>query len=100
MKPFILLTVTFLTLSVCGQTTKDTASIFRNLSLEICNCTFSKMKDNKPSTSLDSCHKVMVLKYNDSLKEIGIDPLTEVGIYKILNEVDSKLRINCPELTM
>ncbi|MGQ0739576.1 MAG: hypothetical protein ACT4OJ_10985 [Bacteroidota bacterium] len=99
MKPFILLTITFLALSVCGQTTKDTAIIFRNLSFEICNCTFSKMKDNKPSATLDSCHKAMVLKYNESLKEVGIDPLTEVGIYKILNEVDRKLLINCPELT-
>ena len=98
MKPFILLIVIFLTLSVCGQTTRDTATIFGNLSLEICNCTFSKMKNNKPSVTFDSCHKAMILKYNDSLKEVGIDPLTEVGIYKILNEVDRKLRINCPEL--
>ena len=99
MKPFILLTVTFLTLSVCGQTTKDTTTIFRNLSLEICNCTFSKMKDNKPSGTLDSCHKAMVLKYTDSLKQIGFDPLTQVGFYKIYNEVDRKFYLNCPEIT-
>ncbi len=99
MKPFLLLIVIFLTLSVFGQTTKDTATIFRNLSLEICNCTFSKMKNNKPSATLDSCHKAMVLKYGDRLKEVGIDPQTQVGIYKILNEVDLINRINCPELT-
>jgi len=99
MKPFILLVVIFLTLSVCGQTTKDTTTIFRNLSLEICNCTFSKMKDNKPSGTLDSCHKALVLKYTDSLKQMGFDPITEVGFWKLYNEVDRKLYLNCPELT-
>jgi len=33
------------------------------------------------------------------LKKVGLDPLTEAGIHKILNEVDHKIRINCPELT-
>jgi hypothetical protein len=99
MKPFILFIAIFLTHSAGGQTPKDTTTIFRNLSLAICNCTFSKMKDNKPSSTLDSCHKAMVLKYTDSLKQIGFDPILEVGFWKIYNEVDRKLYLNCPELT-
>jgi hypothetical protein len=99
MKNFILLIAIFLTLSVWGQTNKDTITIFRNLSLEICNCTFSKMKDNKASRTLDSCHKAIVLKYTDSLTQIGFDPIMEVGFRKIYNEVDRKLYLNCPELT-
>jgi hypothetical protein len=99
MKPFILLIAICLTLSAGGQTPKDTTSIFRNLSLEICNCTFSKMRDNKPSSALDTCRKAMVLKYTDSLKQMGFDPIMETGFWKLYNEVDRKLYLNCPELT-
>ena len=112
MKPLTFSTIILLTLSACGQTSKsskvvsqmssvskDTTTIYRNISLETCNCTFSTMKDNRPSTSIDSCYKAIVLKYNDSLKQLGFDPATQVGQFKLSNEVVGKLYQNCPDLS-
>ena len=112
MKPLTFSTIILLTLSACGQTTnngkgvsqtnsvsKDTTTIYRNISLETCNCTFSTMKNNKPSTSMDSCYKAALLKYNDSLKQLGFDPATQVGELKLANEVIGKLYRNCPDLS-
>lgn len=103
-------TIILLTLSACGQTpnsskgisqtssvSKDTTTIYRNISLETCSCTFSTMKNNKPSTSLDSCYKAVLLKYNDSLKLLGFDPVTQLGQIKLSNEVVGKLYRNCPD---
>ncbi len=78
---------------------KDTTTIYRNISLETCDCTFSTMKNNKPSTSMDSCYKAALLKYNDTLKQLGFDPATQVGEVKLANEVIGKLYGNCPDLS-
>jgi hypothetical protein len=112
MKPLTFSTIILLTLSACGQTpnsskgvshtssvSKDTTTIYRNISLETCNCTFSTMKNNKPSTSMDSCYQAVLLKYNDSLKQLGFDPATQVGQLKLSNEVVGKLYRNCPDLS-
>lgn len=112
MKPLSFSTIILLTISACGQTpkgdklinpanpvSKDTTAVYRNISLETCNCTFSTMKNNKPSTSMDSCYKAVLLKYNDSLKQIGFDPATQVGQLKLANEVVGKLYFNCPGLS-
>ena len=112
MKPFTFSTIVLLTLSACGQTpnsnkgvsqtssfSKDTTTIYRNISLETCNCIFSTMKNNKPSTSMDSCYQTVLFKYNDSLKQLGFDPTTQVGQNKLLNEVVGKLYRNCPDLS-
>jgi hypothetical protein len=112
MKPFTLSIIILLTLSACGQTpnsskgvshkssvSKDTTTIYRNISLETCNCTLSTMKNNKPSTSMDSCYQAVLLKYNDSLKQLGFDPTTQVGQLKLSNEVVGKLYRNCPDLS-
>ena len=101
-----------ITLSACGQSqnnnkgvsqtssvSKDTTTIYRNISLEICNCTFTTMKNNKPSTTMDSCYQAVLLKYNDSLKYLGFDPATQVGQNKLSNEVVGKLYRNCPDLS-
>ncbi len=57
------------------------------------------MKNNKPSTSIDSCYKAIILKYNDSLKQLGFDPVTQIGQNKLENEVIGKLYRNCPDLS-
>ena len=100
------------TLSACGQTSKsdkilkqrssisnDTTTIFRNISLEICNCTFSTMKNNKPTTSVDSCYKAVLSKYKDSLKQLGVDPATPAGELKLFNEVFLNIYNHCPGLS-
>ena len=112
MKPLTFSTIVLLTVSACGQTpnsskgisqtsfvSKDTTTIYRNISLETCNCTFSTMKNNKPSTSMDSCYQAVLLKYNDSLKQLGFDPATQVGQLRLSNEVVGKLYRNCPDLS-
>ena len=112
MKPLTFSTIILLTLSACGQTpnnskslsqtssvSKDTTTIYRNISLETCNCTFSTMRNNKPSTSMDSCYKAVLLKYTDSLKQLGFDPATQVGQLKLSNEFVGKLYRNCPDLS-
>lgn len=112
MKPLTFSIIILLTLSACGQTSKsdnasvqtnsvskDTVTIYRNISLEICNCTFSTMKSNKPSTTIDSCYKAVLAKYNDSLKVLGFDPATQAGNLKLSNEVIGKLYRNCPDLS-
>ncbi len=78
---------------------KDTTTIYRNISLETCNCIYSTMKNNKPSTSMDSCFQAVLLKYNDSLKQLGFDPATQIGQFKLSNEVVGKLYRNCPDLS-
>lgn len=107
MKHFTFSTLILLTLSACGQTsnsgdgsnqTTDTVTIYKNISLETCNCTSLTMKDNKPSTSIDSCYKIVLSKYNDSLKQLGFDPSTQVGQLKLSNEVIGKLDVNCPDI--
>jgi hypothetical protein len=107
MKPLTFSTMILLTLSACGQTSnsgnqpnqrKDTVTIYKNISLETCNCTSLTMRDNKPSTSIDSCYKAVLSKYNDSLKELGFDPSTQVGQVKLSNEVIGKLYVNCPDI--
>jgi hypothetical protein len=112
MKPLTFSTIILLTLSACGQApngskgvsqtssySKDTTTIYKNISLETCDCTFSTMKNNKPSTSMDSCYKAVLLKYSDSLKQLGFDPATQVGQNKLSNEVVGKLYRNCPDLS-
>ena len=111
MRHLIFSTIILLTFAACGQftkgnkaegetssTSKDTITIYRNISLETCNCIFSTMKNNKPSVSTDSCYKAVLLKYNDSLKQLGFDPTTQLGQTKLSNEVVGKLYLNCPEL--
>lgn len=90
----------FVTLSSCGQTVptdkqpsgnKPTSpeglAVYQNMTGEICNCTSSTMKNNKPSTSLDSCYKVVVDKYTDTLTKLGYDPALSAGKNKLLNEI-------------
>ena len=48
---------------------------------------------------MDSCYKAIVIKYTDSLKQLGFDPATQLGELKLSNEVISKLFRNCPDLS-
>ncbi|GAB2843367.1 hypothetical protein GCM10027043_52950 [Ferruginibacter profundus] len=48
---------------------------------------------------MDSCYQSVLLKYKDSLKQLGFDPATQVGQLKLINEVLNKLYLNCPDLS-
>lgn len=111
MTPRKFLAIFLLSISACAQAPgnengstnadpapKDTVTIFKNISSETCACTFSTMTNNKPSTSMDSCYKVILDKYNDSLQQLGFDPATQAGELKLANEVIYKLNQNCPDL--
>ncbi|MHA4847878.1 hypothetical protein ACX0G7_27170 [Flavitalea antarctica] len=112
MKSLTFSIIFFFTIFACGQTPKrerlvsqtdyitaDTTEIYKTISLETCNCTFSTMRNNKPSTSIDSCYKAVLLKYTDTLKRLGFDPAKQVGQLKLVNEVVGKLQLNCPGLS-
>jgi hypothetical protein len=100
MKPLNIVVLIFVTLSSCGQTVsndkqhttykptnQDALGVYQEMTSEICNCTSSTMKNNKPSTSLDSCYKVVLDKYTDTLKALGYDPASSVGQNKLSNEI-------------
>jgi hypothetical protein len=112
MRPLQFLIIILLTLTACGQTPKKDkassqtmsisvglATIYKSISTELCNCTFTTMKNNMPSTSIDSCYKAVLLKYTDSLKSFGLDPTTQSGELKVSNEVIGKLYLNCRDLS-
>jgi hypothetical protein len=100
MKTLNIVVLLFVTLSSCGQTvsndkqqtankptSQEALAVYQKMTGEICNCTSSTMKHNKPSTSLDSCYKVVLDKYTDSLKVLGYDPTSSVGQNKLSNEI-------------
>jgi hypothetical protein len=89
-----------LTLSSCGQMVstdrhqtaeklkvQEASAVYQKMTGEICDCTLSTMKNNKPSTSLDSCYAVVLDKYTDTLKDLGYDPVSSEGLIKLLKEV-------------
>jgi len=88
------------TLSSCGQTvstdrketsneltSQDASNIYKKITSEVCNCTLTTMKNNRPSTTLDSCYKIGIEKFSDTLKILGFDPKSSVGKNKLLNEI-------------
>jgi len=111
MKPSIFTSLFLLTIAACGQNSndkaalqttaapKDTVTIYKNLSAEVCGCTNLTMRNNKPSTTIDSCYKIVLAKYTDSLKSLGFDPATQKGSLKLSNEFIGKLYRNCPDLS-
>jgi hypothetical protein len=111
MKPSIFTSLILLGIAACGQksnnnaasqtnsATKDTVTIYRNLSLEVCECTNLTMRNSRPSTTIDSCYKIILAKYTDSLKSLGFDPATSKGDIKLSNEFIGKLYRNCPDLS-
>jgi len=100
MKTLNIVVLLFVTLSSCGQTvstdkqpttnkptSQEALAVYQAMTVEICNCTYSTMKNNKPSTSLDSCYKVVLKKYTDTLRVLGYDPASSVGENKLSNEI-------------
>lgn len=101
MKPLNIIVFLFVTLSSCGQTvstekqqpsankptSQEALAVYQIMTSEICKCTSSTMKENKPSTTLDSCYKFVLTKYSDTLKSLGYDPASQVGKNKLLNEI-------------
>lgn len=100
MKPLNIIVFLCVTLSSCGQTvstdkqqtvskptSQEALAVYEIMTSEICNCTSTTMKNNKPSTTLDSCYKVVVGKYTDTLKTMDYDPASPIGQNKLLNEI-------------
>jgi len=95
-------------LSSCGQTAsshkqqgskkptnKDAPTVYQRMTGEICDCISGSMRNYKPSTTSDSCSKVVVDKYTDRLKTLGYDPATQTGQNKLMNEIRFT---QCPDL--
>jgi hypothetical protein len=100
MKTLNIVVLLFVTLSSCGQTvstdkqqaankptSQEALAVYQQMTSQICNCTSETMKNNKPSTSLDSCYKVVLDKFTDTLKTLGYDPASSEGQNKLLNEI-------------
>jgi hypothetical protein len=77
------------------RTSQEALLVYKNLRNEVCNCTMSTMRNNKPSTVLDSCYALVLPKYTDTLKALGYDPAQPAGENKLHNEL--RLR-QCEEL--
>jgi len=89
-----------MTLTSCGQTvksdnqqspykltSKEALVVYQTMTSEICNCTSVTMKNNKPSTTLDSCYKIVLAKFTDTLKTLGYDLSTSAGQLRLSNEI-------------
>jgi hypothetical protein len=100
MKTLNIIVLLLVTLSSCGQTvstdkpqtankptSQEALAVYQTMTSEICNCTSTTMKNSKPSTTLDSCYKVILDQYTDTLKAFGYDPASSVGQNKLLNEI-------------
>ncbi|MES2774289.1 MAG: hypothetical protein V4722_08900 [Bacteroidota bacterium] len=100
MKTLNIAVLLILALSSCGQsvspdkqqpsiksTSQEVLAIYLRMTTEICNCTSTTMKGNRPSTTLDSCYKVVVDKSIDTLIAIGYDSTSEIGRIKLLSEI-------------
>ena len=111
MKLFNFSFIILFALSACGQNikTKNEVSpkiaspnlsreILNQITSEICNCTSSNMKGNKPSTSLDSCFKYTIAKYSDSLKAINFDLESQSGKKNLEQKVIGNLYFVCKDI--
>jgi hypothetical protein len=100
MKTINVIVILFVSLSSCGQTvtsdrqqtsdkvtSKEALVIYQSMTSAICNCTLRTMKNNKPSTTFDSCHNVVLAEYTDTLKALGYDPASSIGQNKLSNEI-------------
>jgi hypothetical protein len=87
MKLLTIVVVFLMTLTSCGQTvksdnqqspykltSKEALVVYQTMTSEICNCTSVTMKNNKPSTTLDSCYKIVLAKFTDTLKNSWLRP--------------------------
>lgn len=74
-------------LEVTKPTSQEALVIYQTMTREICNCTSATIKNSKPSTAFDTCYKIVLEKYTDTLKVLGYDPGSEVGQNKLLNEI-------------
>lgn len=99
-----ILVLLFVTLSSCGQggsTDKQQMAVespsleakivFQKMRVEFCNCTTNTMRDNKPSTTFDSCYKTILDYYTDTLKTFGYDTASTRGKNQINNGLNIHL---------
>jgi len=100
MKTLSIIALLLMTLSSCGQalpsdkqqtpdkpTSPEASAVYQNMTSDICNCTQRTMKNNKPSTTMDSCYNVIVSKNTATLQALGYDPASPLGQNKLLNEI-------------
>lgn len=69
------------------RTSPEALAVYNEMTGELCYCITKTMRNDKPSTTWDSCFSVVFKKYNDTLKALGYDPATDVGRNKYLNEI-------------
>lgn len=107
MKIVNFLAVLLFAFSSCGQAPKNNKVVINTNSIayhsptytsitnEVCDCSFKNMKDNRLSTSFDSCYKLVILKYTDSLEKDGIDPNTSAGEFQLSSDIIKRLELYC-----
>lgn len=101
----------FFALSVCRQnsviaqsnkgralSSTDSALIIRQMSKQLCNCVNSTMKNEKPKKVVDSCLKLMVFRYIDSLNKLGYDYKEQSGILQVWANMFTLLKTSCPNI--
>lgn len=59
--------------SLAKPTSQESLRIYENIRNQICNCITNTMRNNKPSTTYDSCSQVVLAKYADTIKAMGFD---------------------------
>lgn len=69
------------------QAARSAYAIYQQMTTEICGCTTSTMRNNKPSTTRDSCILATVKQYTDTLKALGYDPADSVGKRRLISGI-------------
>jgi hypothetical protein len=59
--------------TLAKQASQESLKIYERIRNQICNCISNTMRDNKPSTTLDSCYQVTLTNYRDTIKALGFD---------------------------
>lgn len=111
MKKFSFSIFIFFALSACGQdsaiaqskkqlplSSTDSAIIIRQMSKQLCDCVNSTMKDEKPKKAVDSCLKLMVVHYIDSLNKLGYDSKEQTTLVQVWANMFTLLKTSCPNI--
>jgi hypothetical protein len=96
-RPISLIPLILSTLFSCGQNqTKVNTAIYDSVTAAFCVCVTKQMRDDKPSTVLDSCYKESIKKHYVDLKKNGNDTSTEEGQLKLSSQItDKKFYFGC-----
>ena len=65
---------------------------------KICSCSYSTMRNSKPSTTFDSCYNAIILQYDYTLKKLDIDVKTTGGQDKLDNKMMRNFQKDYPDI--